>query len=256
MQVCRSHLPGSVSRVVLTFDTDLVLWDSHPLTLGSTPTQVFIDGIPQLSDPFVVSKPDLQSAPQIPPVVLPDTLDEPPVPQDVVGDALFTNISTVYGRAGDGIKVVATTESGSALSVGISNGSIACIGDCTAFVTASSQLSTTNLNGGTIAPGFIGFGPALGLVDIISEKSTQDGRVFDPLEVEGKLGELEQTPVRAVDGLQLDGKHLRYANRFGVTKAVTAPQGNGVFRGVSVAFRTGAKNGAWSVEKNLPHQTS
>ena len=28
------------------YDADVVLWDSHPLALGATPIQVFIDGVP------------------------------------------------------------------------------------------------------------------------------------------------------------------------------------------------------------------
>ena len=40
---------------ILTF-ADIVLWDSHPLALGSTPQQVWIDGIPQLTNPRTLTK--------------------------------------------------------------------------------------------------------------------------------------------------------------------------------------------------------
>ncbi|KAF7556147.1 hypothetical protein G7Z17_g1641 [Cylindrodendrum hubeiense] len=30
------------------YDADIVVWDSHPLAIGATPLQVFIDGVPQL----------------------------------------------------------------------------------------------------------------------------------------------------------------------------------------------------------------
>lgn len=33
-------------------DADVVLWDSHPLRLGATPTHVYIDGISQLAEPY------------------------------------------------------------------------------------------------------------------------------------------------------------------------------------------------------------
>ncbi|KAG8890401.1 hypothetical protein FRB98_008976 [Tulasnella sp. 332] len=39
------------------YDADIVLWDSHPLALGATPQQVFIDGIPQISRPVKGHKP-------------------------------------------------------------------------------------------------------------------------------------------------------------------------------------------------------
>ncbi|KAJ7664308.1 hypothetical protein B0H17DRAFT_1143701 [Mycena rosella] len=49
------------------YDADLVLWDSHPLALGATPVQVFINGIPQLSDPYISKKPaSHQHAPKTP----------------------------------------------------------------------------------------------------------------------------------------------------------------------------------------------
>ncbi|PNY25533.1 Uncharacterized protein TCAP_04526 [Tolypocladium capitatum] len=32
------------------YDADVVVWDSHPLSVGATPLQVFVDGIPQLDD--------------------------------------------------------------------------------------------------------------------------------------------------------------------------------------------------------------
>ncbi|EEB92539.1 hypothetical protein MPER_08936, partial [Moniliophthora perniciosa FA553] len=41
-------LDHRVGKVKAGWDADLVIWDSHPLTLSATPIQVFIDGIPQL----------------------------------------------------------------------------------------------------------------------------------------------------------------------------------------------------------------
>ena len=49
------------------YDADLVIWDSHPLSLGATPKQVFIDGIAQLDDAFVSEKPAIfQKVPKTP----------------------------------------------------------------------------------------------------------------------------------------------------------------------------------------------
>jgi hypothetical protein len=36
---------------------DIVAWDSHPLALGATPKQVWIDGISQIESPFSSQKP-------------------------------------------------------------------------------------------------------------------------------------------------------------------------------------------------------
>ena len=46
---------------------DVVVWDSHPLALGATPKQVFVDGIPQIDEPFISPKPAaFQRAPAVP----------------------------------------------------------------------------------------------------------------------------------------------------------------------------------------------
>lgn len=37
------------------YDADIVVWDSHPLSIGATPLQVWIDGVPTL-DPIKVAK--------------------------------------------------------------------------------------------------------------------------------------------------------------------------------------------------------
>jgi imidazolonepropionase-like amidohydrolase len=54
---------GAIGRGL---DADIVLWDSHPLSLGATPRQVFIDGIPQLDGTIVEKSKVLQSAPKTP----------------------------------------------------------------------------------------------------------------------------------------------------------------------------------------------
>ena len=46
---------------------DIVLWDSHPLALGATPQQVWIDGVAQINAPHLLTKPEaFQELPKTP----------------------------------------------------------------------------------------------------------------------------------------------------------------------------------------------
>ena len=107
----------------------MVLWDTHPLALSATPIQVYIDGIPQLSNTTSVedrldAKPSsFQDAPKVPnfdtevqetlkweglPPLLPkewqakgnlrggDTESEVEGGRRVRGDVVFTNVGKVY----------------------------------------------------------------------------------------------------------------------------------------------------------------
>jgi hypothetical protein len=85
-------------------------------------------------------------------------------------------------------------------------------------------------------------GLALGLSDIDDDPSTQDGT----LSTDSDFSNLLYTK----HGLSFSGKHLTFGRRSGVLQAVTAPNCAGVFdaprslfRGVSAAFRTGARSG-------------
>ncbi|KAI0297178.1 carbohydrate esterase family 9 protein [Russula brevipes] len=231
---------------------DLVIWDSHPLALGATPAQVFIDGIPQLDAPHVVSKPEhFQDLPKVPnfdreaeeavafeglPPLLSDRTST-----DVV---LFMNVnSIVLPRNGD------LAEAYSALSdeagiVVVRNGDITCYG---AEATCSlddliegERVRVVDLQGGAISPGLLTYGSPLGLQEIEAEPSTGDGVVFDPLT--GRVPELVEGDIRAVDALQFAGRDTLLAYRAGVTKAVVAPVHHGLFGGLGTSFSTGAEH--------------
>jgi urease alpha subunit len=49
------------------YDADVVVWDSHPLALGATPTKVLVDGILQLHNAHVLDKPkSFRELPRVP----------------------------------------------------------------------------------------------------------------------------------------------------------------------------------------------
>ncbi|KAJ7144300.1 hypothetical protein C8R44DRAFT_657766 [Mycena epipterygia] len=234
------------------YDADLVLWDSHPLALGATPLQVFIDGIPQLAAPAVLSKPDaFQRVPRTPDweKEVAQTIEYEGLPplagRAARGAVAFVRVRDVWGRRGGDVQALAAAvgETEANLTVIVHAGRIACAGAgagaCAAFIEPGVEV--VDLEGGTLVPGLTTFGSDLGLSEIMLEPSTTDGPVFDPLTmvVPRVLG---GTVVRAVDGLQFGGRNTLYAYRAGVTTAIVAPQGNGFLQGVGTAFDVGARS--------------
>lgn len=90
-------------------------------------------------------------------------------------------------------------------------------------------------------PHIVAYGSAIGLTEIIAEKSTGDGTAFDPLSSTSPF-EISHSNL-AIDGLELAGKNVMIARSGGVAKAIAAPRGSDFYRGVSVAFDTGALHG-------------
>ncbi|KIM80183.1 hypothetical protein PILCRDRAFT_73396 [Piloderma croceum F 1598] len=238
------------------YDADIVIWDSHPLALGATPKQVYIDGIPQIEDPQVSPKPEsFQVLPKTPnfdheaaTAVKYDGL--PPLTSRKSRHVMFTNVSSIYTKNNSHIEVVDFEgEESKWLTVAVRDGIITCVdkGDsCRYFL--DDDVDVIDLRGGSLAPGLTTFGSPIGLVEIRLEPSTNDGKVYDPLHKDppSLVGGGEQAIIRAVDGLQFGGRNTLLAYRGGVTTAVTAPSGEFLL-GLSTAFAVGASN---ALEKN------
>ncbi|KAI0266870.1 carbohydrate esterase family 9 protein [Gloeopeniophorella convolvens] len=246
-------LEHRVGYVKEGWDADLVVWDSHPLSLGATPAQVFIDGIPQLEAPHVVRKPDsFQDLPKVPnfdreaeeavafeglPPLLPTKASTDTV--------LFTNVRSVILPGRDGLSEAYTAQHDESGVVMVQNGSVTCYGTEAACSPGSIadgvRVRVVDLQGGAVSPGLLTYGSPLGLQEIEAEASTGDGRVFDPLS--GPVPKIvagQDSIVRAVDGLQFAGRDSLLAYRAGVTKAIVAPVHGGFFGGLGTSFSTGA----------------
>lgn len=139
-----------------------MLWDSHPLTLGATPTQVFIDGISQIKNPHISKKSSaLQNIPKTPDFSkeAKQTLEYDGLPpleptkaeSDVV---IFTNVSSVILRQAGGIhEVFSASPLGTPGVVVTEQGNIVCTGafnDCP-LVKFSEDAERINLHGGSIS---------------------------------------------------------------------------------------------------------
>ena len=132
------------------------------MSLGATPTQVFIDGIAQLKDPYVSEKTDvLQHAPKTPDFSkeVKQTIEYEGLPpleiqkasSDVV---IFTNVSSVVLREADEIREAFSASTlGKPGVVVTKRGSIVCMGafnDCP-LVDSTKNAEIINLYGGSIS---------------------------------------------------------------------------------------------------------
>ncbi|KAI0635470.1 composite domain of metallo-dependent hydrolase [Trametes polyzona] len=241
------------------YDADIVLWDSHPLALGATPEQVWIDGVPQVAHPHTVQKPAAYQRLPKTPNFDKETQDAlkyeglPPLsPKAVTHTVVFTNASSVFLRDSQSTTGLKQVASGSAntsdtLSIVAKRGKVVCMGTmaspCVRSALAAEQITLVDLDGGSLAPGLTTFGSPLGLEEIRSEPTTKDGTVLDLLtdrvpKVVGGEGAI----IRAEDGLQFGTRDALEAYRTGVTTGIVAPQTTGFLSGVSVAFSLGAEH--------------
>ncbi|KAL0072430.1 hypothetical protein AAF712_000193 [Marasmius tenuissimus] len=240
-----------IGHVKVGWDADIVIWDSHPLALGATPAQVYIDGIPQLDNPYVIRKPDsFQQVPKVPNFDkeareavkyqgLPPLTPRKSSHQIVV----FTNVKSVFTRSGAGIQKTFSSARRDLGNVVVQNGKITCYGECVRdhFI-EDPHTTIVDLEGGSIFPALVSYGGPLGLEAIKSEPSTNDGEVFDPLggkPVPSVLGG-DSAIVRAVDGLQYGTRDALLAYRAGVTTAITAPMHSNFLSGLGTMFSTGS----------------
>lgn len=192
-----------------------MVWDSHPLSLGATPKQVYVDGIAQLENPEVSTKPaSFQILPATPnfnreaaAAIKYDGLA--PLTSRKSHRVMFTRVNSIFTRNGEDIDVLdhAGVESNWSTVV-IEDGVIVCTGqglDCRDLL--DHNVDIINLEGGSLAPGLTTYGSPIGLVEMRLEPSTNDGLVFDPLEkdIPSIFGELPV--IRAIDGLQFGGRN-------------------------------------------------
>ncbi|KAJ6469481.1 hypothetical protein C8R45DRAFT_432289 [Mycena sanguinolenta] len=239
-----------IGRIIEGFDADVVVWDSHPLALGATPKQVFIDGIAQFEKPYASRKPGSSQHLPVTPDFDKETLDAikyeglPPLePETVQSDVVvFWNVGSIFlkNEATRRISEVFTSASGEGVGV-FEKGRIVCSGSLEACPAAFSYAGAIylDLEGGSIFPGLVSYGSTLGLTHIIGEASTNDGPVFDPLSM--KVPDIiDASVIKAADGLLFATRDAFLAYRSGVTSAITAPTSGGFLAGLSTVFSTGA----------------
>ncbi|OLN81045.1 hypothetical protein CCHL11_09415 [Colletotrichum chlorophyti] len=211
-----------LGKIKAGFDADIVVWDSDPLSVGATPSQVWIDGTAQYEKPIELNK--TFEGTIVPDESLGDINEEPTLVQ---GDIVFTGVSKVLLS----VELSDSTKDGKTYNVAISNGKITCVGACKTELARASLAdgAVVHLSNGYLTPAFTAFGSTVGLNAVDSERDTDNGADG------GRFS-------RGIDGLALDTEKLRVAHRYGVTRAVSAPKFTslGTHHGTSAGFLTGA----------------
>jgi len=213
-------LGNRIGKVKSGFDADVVVWDSDPLSVGATPVQVWIDGIPQFAHPVKLEKPAAT------PLISSGATRNAACESAIVEDVVLIGVEKVLLPA---VQAVQSRHD----RVIIRGGKIICIGACEIETAEAGKdgVRTLHLRDGHLAPPMTAFGSSLGINAIQGERDTKDGSNDG------------STFSAAVDGLSLDTKGLEAAYRHGVTRAISAPAfKSGGHKGLSVGFYTGARH--------------
>jgi hypothetical protein len=224
------------------YDADLVVWDSHPLSVGATPLQVYVDGKATL-DPKKVdesmpksrnAQPLASEQPRIRPSLSPDAKDElcKSLAQPGAKIALTGITRSFLSEIND------HTEQKGNLTVIIDKGRAVCFDLFDVCASDNTWDHIIHLNNGHLSPGLTTVSRSLGLREIASESSTGDGATNKNSDV-ANPGNV----VFAKYGVHLEGRGFDRAKIGGVTRSVTIPLTQGGFLGgVSVGIKTSEKN--------------
>lgn len=226
------QLDHRIGYVKAGYDADLVVWDSHPLSLGATPLQVYIDGRAILDTDKVKDslskKVPTREVPKIRPTV--EHQEEICNAVHKAEKVVVTGISRSYLPS-----PWKTAEPSDNMTIVLEAGNVSCLGSSKECAHAYNTDDTTiQLQDGHILPGLTAYTTGLGLVEIEDESETGDGNVdaaIDPLNPDNVI--------YAKYGIHLDGRSFERAKIGGVTRAITAPlKKKGFLHGVSVGFKT------------------
>ena len=236
----QDHRIGSIKP---GYDADIVLWDSHPLTVGATPAAVFIDGKSALPESkhagfstIVKHSPSLNNkVPQMRPAV--KTTERDAICRDIKASQsrlVVTGINKSFLEPNTSSDRIPSAVVESGMTMILESGKITCVGSSEECIHDESADTVLALKDGHVLPGLTAVNTGLGLREIEAEDVTSDGvfmgskNLLDPSSV-----------VYAKYGIHLEGKGFRRASIGGVTRAVTSPLSSGsLLRGVSVGIKT------------------
>jgi hypothetical protein len=259
------EIDDRVGYVRAGYDADIVVWDSHPLSVGATPKQVFIDGVATL-DPAQVEASSAHVAvahlgadahrgagkPAMRATIAHDERERLcSGSRDQGRDFVISGITRSFLDEFPEFLTASTaggaqSARGDNLTMVIADGKVACLGadaDCRAAATKlrgghdDGQLTSIELENGHLSRGLVAVTSALGIAEIAMAPTTGDRVVKAASEGSGvdhaKYGV-------SLGGAKTRSKTFARARLGGVTRAVQAPMSEGgLVVGVSTGMRTG-----------------
>lgn len=265
------EIDDRVGYVRAGYDADVVVWDSHPLSIGATPRQVFIDGVATL-DPakveassahvVVAGGTDAHRGAGKPAMRATIAHEEREKlcsgSQDQSRGFVISGITRSF--LDEFPEFLATATRGvpaqDNLTMVLADGKVACLGtavDCRAAATGlrgshdEKGVTSIQLQNGHLSRGLIAVTSSLGIAEISMIPATGDGIVKTAGSEGGATGDASNVG-HAKYGVSLGGgksrsKTFARARLGGVTRAVQAPiTEGGLVVGVSTGMRTGVES--------------
>ncbi|KAI1326030.1 hypothetical protein F5Y16DRAFT_376142 [Xylariaceae sp. FL0255] len=244
------------------YDADVVVWDDHPLAIGATPQQVFIDGVATLdvevvqesAGSYLRTRGSGQSSGDVPQMRARKTESEAQKACSQGGNAaddfVITGIRKSFLNNYTGFTASISESGNDNLTLVISKGIVTCLAaakSCEPSITITGPGAVhIHLDNGHLLPGLIAVTHGLGIVEIDLDEFTENGiasvkNIQDPAYID-----------YAKHGISLDGKAFARARLGGVTRAITPPQfplqfllasagDEAILQGVSVGIKTNGK---------------
>ncbi|KAI9228895.1 MAG: hypothetical protein DHS80DRAFT_14802 [Piptocephalis tieghemiana] len=259
-------LGDRLGRLLPGYDADLVIWDHHPLSLGTRPLQVIVDGqiqLDALDDLSIYPHPyqegkgkedekerrkegeeeekgEKKNHGKDDKAHSEDITITNPSPSSF--HAIEMNLGRIIQGQGSSWSASEEEKKGKELILVVENNRILCIGPDCDQAARQHPGDIYDMRKAWLIPGLVLTGVPLGLREIEQEDSTGDGEGSGDIPWEG--GPTTPPITYAADGIGFGGPHLAAVSAAGITTVITPPLiSEGMVSGVSVALNPRAPHG-------------